>query len=108
MPAGPGDLRCQRGRQTGILPGPRLGADAGHGTVQPGRTPAALSRMAGSDGQLVVDQAVQMLANRVGVLMGRRGKGTDRAGLRLVDQDVQEAGSGAREASPAPARASGR
>ena len=43
LPAGPGDLRGQRGGQTGILPGTGLGADLGRGAVEPGGTPAALA-----------------------------------------------------------------
>ena len=58
----------------------------------------------GANGQPVVHQAVQMFANRVGVLMSQCRKGTDCAGPRLVDQDVQDACPRAREMDPRPAR----
>jgi len=57
---------------------------------------------AGANGQPVVHHAVRMFANRVGVLMSLCRKGTDCAGLRLVDQDVQDAGPSAREMGPWP------
>lgn len=46
-----------------------------------------------SNGQPLDDQTIQMFANRVGVLTSKRRKGTDRAGFRLVDQHIKDAGT---------------
>jgi hypothetical protein len=91
LPAGPDYLRGQRGRQTGIVAGPLVGSDIGSGAVEPGGTPAAMRGCAGSGGQPVGDQAVQMLADRVGVQPGQLRKSPHRAGLWLVYQYVQDA-----------------
>jgi len=103
LPAGSGDLRGKRAGKSGILAGPRFGADLRLGAVEPGGAPTPLGWSTGSNGQSVVHQTVQMFANRVRVLACQRREGTDGAGLGLVDQDVQNAGPRGREVPSSPA-----
>ncbi len=96
----PLDVRGQSGRQSRILPIALVGADLARCTVKPGRTPATLHIRSCPDHQSGSQQLVQMLTNRVGVLTDQRRQRDNGAGLRLVDQDIQDACPGGRETRP--------
>jgi len=94
LPACPGDVRGQGGRQGGVLAGSGRGAGVGRGGVEPWGPAAALCVCPGANDQPGIRQTVQMFANRVRVLTCQPRESRHCAGLRLVDQNIQDARPG--------------
>jgi len=94
LPACPGDVRGQGGRQGGVLAGSGRGAGVGRGGVEPRGPAAALCVCPGTNDQPGIRETVQMFANRVRVLTCQPRESRHCAGLRLVDQNIQDARPG--------------
>ena len=102
MPTRAGNVRGQRGRKTGIVARTLVGSEVGCGAVEPRGAPSSMRCCPSANNQTVVGQAVQMFADGVGVLTKQSRQRSDRARLRLVDQNVEDGRPGGREAGSTP------
>ena len=102
MPTRAGNVRGQRGRKTGIVARTLVGSEVGCGAVEPRGAPSSMRCCPSANNQPVVGQAVQMFADGVGMLTKQSRQRSDRARLRLVDQNVEDGRPGGREAGSTP------